>query len=607
MKSPLVAGCSGILLCFSTTTVLASDDPLTIVVTASRGAETVDETLVPVTVVDREEIETTAVTSVPELLSSVPGVVVTSNGGRGQNTSLFLRGTESDHVLVLIDGVKAGSASLGTTPFQNIPIEQVEKVEVVRGPRSSLYGSEAIGGVIQIFTRRGGEGLKPSFYVGAGTHNTVDASAGVSGGSDEGWYSVHATSTSTDGYDVCRGDLNAGCFADEPDDDGYDNTSLALRGGGTLGEQFKFDASYLDSRSETEFDGNFQNETEAATRVGHLRGDYMVTGNWNSVLLLGSSQDDSDNFLNGAFASRFDTQRDQVSWQNNVLLGKNNLTLGLDYLNDQVDSDTPFDVDSRDNVGIFGSYRSTLGQGDLELSLRNDDNEQFGSETTGGIAYGHNLSGALRATAGYGTAFKAPTFNELYFPGFGNPDLTAETSESVDLGLSGNGQNSRWSVNLFQTRIDDLIAFDPVTFAPVNIGESTIVGAELASSVSVGDWTLGASLTLQDPQNTGGGINDSNQLPRQPKEVLYLRADRDFGRWSVGGTLRSQGDSFDDPANQVKLDGFNVVDLRAGWLVHPSWRLGLVVNNVFDETYETAAFYPQDGVNGLVTLRYVSR
>jgi vitamin B12 transporter len=533
--------------------------------------------------------------------------VVTSNGGRGQNTSLFLRGTESDHVLVLIDGVKAGSASLGTAPFQNIPIEQVEKVEVVRGPRSSLYGSEAIGGVIQIFTRRGGDGLKPSFYVGGGSHNTVDASAGVSGGSDQGWYSVHATSTSTDGYDVCRGDLNAGCFADEPDDDGYDNTSLALRGGGTLGEQFKFDASYLDSRSETEFDGTFQNETEAATQVGHLRGDYMVTGNWNSALLLGSSKDDSDNFLNGAFASRFDTQRDQVSWQNNVLLGKNNLVLGLDYLNDEVDSDTPFEVESRDNIGVFGSFRSTLGQGDLELSLRNDDNEQFGSETTGGIAYGHNLSAALRATAGYGTAFKAPTFNELYFPGFGNPDLTAETSESVDLGLSGNGQNSRWSVNLFQARIDDLIAFDPVTFAPVNIGESTIVGVELASSVFVGDWTLGASLTLQDPQNTGGGIDDGNQLPRRPKEVLYLRADRDFGRWSVGGTLRSQGDSFDDPANQVELDGFNVVDLRAGWLLHPSWRLGLVVNNVFDEAYETAAYYPQDGVNGLVTLRYVSR
>ncbi|MXW85263.1 MAG: TonB-dependent receptor plug domain-containing protein, partial [Boseongicola sp. SB0667_bin_21] len=245
MKTLPLAGLAGAVLFSVSQFAAAQDDPITVIVTASRSAETVDETLVPVTVITREQIERSGATTLPEVLSTVPGVVIVRNGGAGQQASVLLRGTESRHVLVLIDGVRVGSATLGATPFQHIPLDQVDRVEVVRGPRSSLYGSDAIGGVIQIFTRRGKGAPQSSLTVRTGTHETGEVSAGISGGSDAAWYLMHATAFTTEGFDVCRSESTGvgGCYADQPDDDGYDNTSLSFRSGGRIGERFEVEAA----------------------------------------------------------------------------------------------------------------------------------------------------------------------------------------------------------------------------------------------------------------------------------------------------------------------------------------------------------------------------
>jgi len=605
MNKTLLTGFSGAFACISVSPLLAADDPLTIVVTASRQAETVDETLAPVTIIDRQQIEQSGALSVAELLSTAPGVVISKNGGVGQQTSLFLRGTESDHTLVLIDGIRVGSATVGTTPYQDIPLGQIEKIEIVRGPRSSLYGSEAIGGVIQIFTRKGGDGTQPDFSVAAGSHNTTNIEAGVSGGSENGWYAANASNYSTDGFDACRGNLDAGCFTIEPDDDGYDNTSFSLRGGAQVTDALDIDAGILNSASETEFDGSFQNESDTLTRTSHVRFNLNAMDNWASTLLVAQSVDESENFLNGTFASRFNTDRDQISWQNDFLLGDSKLILGIDYIDDEIESNTSFVETNRDNTGIFTSFNTAIGVNSFELSLRNDDNEQFGSESTGAIAWGREIGKDTRITLSYGTAFKAPSFNELYFPDFGNPDLTAETSESVDLGISGKTSSGRWSANLFHTQIDDLIGFDPQTFAPVNIDKAEITGLELTGAYKISSWNLGASLVLQDPKDVSGGFNDGNQLPRRSKTILQLNADRRFGNLLVGASLLSRDEAYDDLANAVTLESFSVLDLRAEYKVHRHWIVGLKVNNALDEDYETAAFYNQDGVNALATLRYV--
>ncbi len=598
----------GALACLGVTllnTPALATDEAEILVTASRVAETVDETLASVTVITREEIERRQAQSVQDLLRGVPGVSIANNGGAGKSTSIFLRGTESDHVLVMIDGVKVGSATLGTTAFQHIPVSQIERIEVVRGPRSSLYGSEALGGVIQIFTRKGSGTAKPFFSIGYGEYETRETVAGISGSSERGWFNLSASGTDTEGFDACRANLAAGCFANEPDKDGYENRSVALSTGYRFDNGVDVDAHLLRATGDTDFDGGFQNEAESIQQVASASVRFSPAEEWLISLTLGRSQDESDNFLNGIPASRFDTERDTISWQNDIIIADEHLLIvGVDYQDDKVDSTTTYAETSRDNTGLFTQFQGTFAEHDLQAAVRRDDNEQFGKHTTGSIAWGYALSGKTRFTASYGTAFKAPSFNELYFPGFGNPNLGPEESSSIELGISGTAGFGKWSVNVFQTRVDDLIAYDASILAPNNINEALIRGIEATVTSRIDGWNLSTSLSLLDPENRSPGANRGNALPRRVRESLRLDADRQFNKLSLGTTLFAAGKRYDDLANTRELDGYVTVDLRAEYQLAKSWRLQARLENAFDEEYETAAFYNQPGRGLFLTLRY---
>lgn len=587
------------------------DDLLTIVITGSRSAETVDETLAPVTVLSREQIETRQVNTVEEALAGVPGLTVSNNGGLGKLSTIHLRGTESDQVLVLVDGVKIGSATTGIAALQNIPLAQIEKIEVVRGPRSSLYGSEAIGGVIQIFTRKGREGFHPEFEVGAGSHATYKGDVGASGGNGRGWYRVNVSGIESEGFNACRGKPfpdGAGCFTYEPDDDGYRNRAVSLNGGLTVNERLTLDAHFLQSDADTEYDGSFTNESEAVQQVLGLNADVKISESWDLLLKAGRSEDDLDDFLGGEFKSRFDTTRDQFSVQTDIRTrGRGDWVVGADYLRDKVDSTTAYTVDSRDDTGLFAQYRTLLGGHDLQLSLRNDDYQDFGSETTGNLAVGHALNDYLRLTAAYGTAFRAPSFNELYYPISGNQNLDPESSQSIDLGIAGSRGAARWSVNLFRTEIDDLIAYDVSEDKVNNVDQARITGLELAASNRLGDWVLSGALTLLDVENRGRDAFRGNELPRRAATSGRIDLDRQLGKLLLGASLVGQGRSYDDLGNSRRLDGFTVVDLRAEYALSGPWTLAAKIGNVFDKDYETAAFYNQDGINGMLTVRYTPR
>jgi vitamin B12 transporter len=579
----------------------------TVVVTATRTARTADQLLHPVTVIGRDDIERRQARSVQELLAGTPGMTISNNGGPGKASSMFLRGTESDHVLVLIDGVKAGSATLGATAFENLPVEEIDRIEVVRGPRSSLYGSEAIGGVVQIFTRRGEGPPRPRVSIGAGSFGTTSASAGVSGGSERVWFNAGVSGESTDGFNACRGDpLIGGCFTVEPDDDGYDNRSGSLAAGYRLGGGGEVDFSFLRADGDAEFDGDFQNETDVLQRVFRGRLRLPLTERWESTLIAGRSNEDTDNFKDGVFASRFDSERDSVTWQNDLYAGDAHVvTLGFDWLDDEIDSNEAFAVTSRDNEGVFGQYQGSFGAHDVQLGARHDDNEQFGGHATGSVAWGYEIGGGRRLTASYGTAFRAPTFNELYFPGFGNPDLEPEESDSVEIGLSGDGERGRWSLHLFRTAIDEMIAFDAASSAPANIDEARIRGLEAVVGRTFGPWRVDAGLTLLDTENRSPGF-DGNELPRRAGEVLRVDVDRRAGRFGVGVTVLYESDRFDDLGNTRPLDSYATVDLRGEWALTGTWLLGARIVNVFDEDYETAEFYNQAERSFFVTLRYAA-
>ena len=594
------------LLLLCTQNSFASDtDPTVINITATRTAQKVKDSLASVTVITRQDIERQQANSLQDLLTGVAGVSITNTGGSGKVTSLFLRGTESDHVLVLIDGIKVGSATAGTTAFQDIPVDQIDHIEIVRGPRSSLYGSEAIGGVIQIFTRKGGGAFTPYFSLGAGSYQTYSGSAGVSGGGKHGWYSINASGIDTQGFNACNGTLSSGCYTIEPDKDGYNNLSGSLRAGYQFDSGLKLDAHALRTTGKTEFDGSYTNESKTAQNIIGTTLQYSPLELWQLNLALGRSQDKSDSFKDGTFKSRFNTTRDSLSWQNDLSLAEHQLlSLGFDYLDDKIESSTAYTVTSRDNKGLFAQYQGTFSKYDLQFSLRQDNNQQFGKYTTGGAGLGYALSKTLRLTATYGTAYKAPSFNELYYPSYGNANLRPEESSSFELGLKGLTDWGQWSLNAYETRIDNMIGYDSVTYASVNINQARIRGIEAVLSAQFDNWTLNTNLTLLDPENRTVSTTAGAVLPRRSKQSLHIDLDRKFVHYSYGTTLRVEGTRYDDLANKHELASYGIIDLRAEYSLAKDWQLQARIENLLDKNYETAALYNQPGRSLYVTLRY---
>lgn len=593
-----------------------------IVVTPTRTAETLDQTLAPVTLITRAEIERQQAQTTLDLLRGQPGISIASSGGRGTNSSLFLRGTNANQTLFLVDGIKIGSATTGATPFQNLPLAQLRRIEVVRGPRSSLYGSEAVGGVVQFFTRRGGGPLTPYLDVTAGGYDSAGISGGITGGGERGRFHLGGNLDDTKGFDACRGrgePFFDGCGTDEPDRDGYRNAAVSVSAGYDLTDWASADLTFLRSESEVEFDGAFQNESEQVLQVFGASLRLQPLTPWSVLLRVGRSWDEQDNLKDGVFSSRFATRRDSLTWQNDIATGDLGLlTLGVDYQRDRVGGTTAYAERDRDNTGVFGEYQARIGPASLKASLRHDDNQQFGGHTTGGIALGWTFAPALRLVGSYGTAFKAPTFNDLYFPSTpffagGNPDLKPEQSRSLEIGLSGRLAGAEasaeaagldWSLHLFQTEIDDLIQLVPPTFAAENLNRARIRGAEAVLNARLLGTDLGASLTLLDPRDRSGGANAGKRLPRRPEQSLRLDLDRQFGRFSAGTTLIGVGRSFDDPANEVRLAGYTLVDLRAAYWLSESVQIQARIENLLDEDYETVAWYNQPGRTLFVTLSY---
>lgn len=589
-----------------------ADTPVdAVVVTATRRAQTVDETLASVTVVTRADIERTQARSIADALRGLDGVSVANNGGPGKETSLFVRGTNPSHVLVLIDGVKVGSPTLGLAALQDLPIDQIERIEIVRGPRSSLYGSEAIGGVIQIFTKKGGGELRPSASVGGGSYRTGYGSAGLSGGGDKAWFNVSASGFSTQGFDACRGDpvTFQGCGTIEPDRDGYRNASSALRAGYRFDADTEAEAYVLNVRGYSKYDGTVSNESRIGQDVYGARVRFAPNDAWRVTTTAGRYQDRSDNYLDAAFANKLDTQRDVLSLQNDFTTGHaQQASLGFDWQQDKIIGDPgTYAVNARDNLGAFVQYQIGLGAHDVQASLRHDDNQQFGGHDTGGLAWGYALAGAARLIASHGTGFKAPTFNDLYWPGAGNPDLKPETSRSTEFGARGTPGGDRWSVTAFQTELDNMINWAPVgggLWRPSNVDSARIRGAEATYAVRSDHWDVRGQATRLDPVNRTSGATFGKTLVRRARQSARLDFDRRFGLHSAGIAVIGEGRRYDDADNTVALAGYALVDLRAEYRIDRDWRIQGRAANVLDKPYETAAFYNQPGRSYFITLRY---
>jgi len=567
-----------------------------LVVTSGRLAEPQAQATAATTVFKRDDIERLQVSSVTELLERVPGLSVVRTGGAGSQTGVFLRGTSTAQTLVLVDGQRIAAASSGTSSLEFLAPEQIERIEVVRGARSALYGSDAIGGVIQIFTRQGdGPGLKPYARLAVGSDSTYQRSLGLSGGDKRTRFHLGAALDETAGIDATRDGFGA-----NGDDDAYRNRSLSLNLSHRFNDDLQAGFSALDQRGQVEYDDVFTGMLPTTDfQLSSLSGfiDGQLNERWNSRLEIGHSKDQRDSGDDSPAAPDYSfftytTYRDSVSWVNTLTLSDNQqLLVGADWYEDRLHSSAVFAEDSRWNRAAFVQHRYTGDTFSTELGLRHDDNQQFGSENTWNAALTLPLNSANDLILSYSEGFRAPTFNDLYDQWYGNPDLQAERSESYELQWrSRYSDTGSLQASLYRTEIDDAIVLDE-NFIPQNVQTARINGFEAAVRQELFGWQANLALALIDPRDRNSG----HTLQRRAKRTLSLDVDRRFGNVSLGAGWRAISGRYDDAENQHDMSGYGLLSLRAAWQANEELGLSLKLDNLLDKDYAEATYSTPNG------------
>ncbi|MCP5279322.1 MAG: TonB-dependent receptor [Thiobacillus sp.] len=584
-----------------------------IVVTATRIPTPARELLADVTVITEEQIDAYGHATMADLLRAVPGLELNASGGLGGQLNVHVRGTNANHLLVLVDGQRIGSATLGSTALEHLPLHAVERIELLRAPASSLYGMDAVGGVLQIFTRGGGKGTGlTGFSAGLGAHGLRHADVGLGVGDGPWRLDVSLGHAQNEGFSATNPKALFGAF--NPDRDGYRNQSAQAR----LARRWsdgELSLGLMDVETRTEFDmgtpGNDYSRQALASQSLQLSQRLLPA--WDATVRLGRGKDNMRTF--GGAPSRFQTSQDQFTWENGLDAWGGKVLLGAEYLQQEVDSTTAFSVDARRIRSLFAGYGGHWGRHLLQVNARNDHNNQFGSRTTGAMSYGFEPRRGLRLHATLATAFKAPTFNDLYFPFTdysipgvftytysGNPGLLPERSRNGELGLTWQEGKQSLRATLYRQRISDLIVASNGTSNdfPVNVGTASIDGLELAWQRDWGPWALGGHATFQAAEDSGSGL----ALPRRARRSGALSLARELGAWSWRGEWLLTGPRHDDLANSRALAGYGLLNLSLSHRTARDWRLEARLDNVLDKAYEQAYGYNTPGRSLFVGVRY---
>jgi vitamin B12 transporter len=616
MKNTFIASAIALLYAqaaFAETLNLHTND---VVITANRIEQNKENVLADVTIIDREQIERSGQSTLTEILGTQSGIEIESYGGVGSTTNIHIRGTNSQDVVILIDGMRVSSATLGTTNFSQIQPEQIERIEIVRGAVSSLYGSDAIGGVIQIFTRQGKGDLHLTATAGYGSYNTQQATVTMSGSTENTRFSAGVSALTTGGISSLK--INKGLDADK---DPFRNLGFNGNISHTWAEGQDVGAQLYTSQGHDNFDGSdFPAHQDMRQESYAVSSNNRILDNWTSHLRIGKSSDTLDTSDNSG-RSYLRTNQDQLSWQNDVKLPLGTLMLAYDRLEEHVNGTTDFSKNKRINNGYLVSYFLEQNAHTFKLGLRRDFNSQFGSHTTGNIAYGYRFNDFWKASASYGTAYRAPTFNDLYWPfqdfgAFGsyqgNPNLKPETSRNKEVGVVYDQGHHRVSATVFQNKVDNLIVCCQGLFndSAANIGTATIQGLSLTYEGWISNYHLRANADFQDPRN-----DDTNKiLARRSKEHATIWLGQHWNNWEFGSELLGSGKRYNDDDNTVKLGGYALLNLTAKYSINDDWSVNARINNLLDKQYAlattasafnpTAPDYNTMGANLFVSVRY---
>lgn len=569
------------------------------IVTGTRIGQPLKQTLSHATVINQQEIQNSQATDVPSLLKNLAGVEFYQSGGIGKQASLFLRGTNSSHVLILLDGVRINSATTGATAIDQLMLDQIERIEVVRGNVSSVYGSEAIGGVIQIFTRRGRGEPALSASVGAGSNQSRRIATGYGGQINDTQFNVQASHYQTGGISAINPRLAPNA---NPDNDGYENTSLSANMRHMLSADHSLSGSLFQSKGDVEYDNAFDAPSDAHISTPilskfSLASDNRLSEIWQSKLQLAQGKDSTKSYLNGLenFGSYFKTINRQITWLNTVAVHTDgNVLLGLEKLKQKVASGTTFTQTERRINSLFAGYTGNYGAHQVQTNLRQDRYSDFGKANTGLLGYGYAITDTLRATASASTAFKAPTFNDLYYPlsfGFsGNPDLKPERSRNRELGLRYANDTQHVDIVYFDNRIRDLTALTPDFSTVVNVNTARINGVELSYAGQFANTGIKAAYTRQNPRDELTNI----PLPRRAKFFANLNIVQQMQSWRVAGEAQRSGSRGDNDImtfSRIILPGYTLINLLADYHINQRLKLSVRVDNLLDKDYMLAHGY----------------
>ena len=574
----------------------SADDLETITVTASRSPMNIADSLASQVVITRAEIDRIQPKSVLDILSTVAGLDISTSGGRGQASSVYMRGANSGHTLVLLNGVRISSASLGSTNVQNIAPELVERIEIVKGPRAALWGSDAIGGVIQIFTRKLNSGEHfVSANVGSEGYSMINGGVGIEHG--DGFTSLRVEHEESDGFDA-KDD-------NETDDDGYSFDSFAINGQQQIDKSLSLNWLAQLDKGDTEYDSSFgANESEVNNHVWQLGANYnWQAGGVNSITQFSVSQNRTSNigYGNGTSKSdgtKYDSRRNQYSLLNSSELSSQwQLNLGADLYQEELKGDAEYDKTKRDTTGVFAHAMFNDNKLSYELAARYDDVEGIDSETTFNTSVGYQVTQSTQLSVSAGTGFKAPTFNDLYYPlnfGYkGNSDLVSETSKSYEFSVKSQFDALSIAFNLYQTDIEDLIDWSGSdkdgNVTPVNVDDVEIKGAELGANYQGfgGVHQFNVSYIEAEDASTG------KQLGRRAKNHISYQFDTTLAKADLYAEIQYKGKRYDYlfGGTVVKLDSYSLVNLGVSYPVSDNIKLQAKVNNVFDENYQTSSAY----------------
>lgn len=608
-----------------------------VVVTATRTATPITEQISEITLFSRQDIERSGAQSLTQLLSQSMGLQASPESVRGASASVFIRGSNNNHALVLVDGQRVSSATVGATAIAHLPLEQVDRVEVLRGSASSLYGADALGGVVQIFTRRGERVPSPDAALTLGSYGTRAASVSYGGKVDGSRFRISLGREVSSGFSDIKAAKGGYYDSFNPDRDGYQQSNMALSLSQLLSPQLELGASYWTSRSTKRSDNAncdpydyvgtscttaFDNREHQRLEAWQLSAQYRPSPAWTSVLRAGQGKDEMRSWLYNpgipeVNVSRYATSQQQVVWQNDLRAGPGILMTALERRQTEVNATQKYTLQSQNSDSLVVGYQAWLDKHLLQASVRKDWVSAFDNQSTHSLGYGYKLQPQWLARASVGTGYKVPTFNDLYWPldraNFyqGNPLLKPERSKNTELGLTFQSEATKASATIYRNVVKDIIVnsynADIELVKPVNVNSAFLRGLSLQGSQRFASWTFSGVFDALHAKDTGANL----YLPRRVPRTASLDVTRSLGAWNYGTQLALFSHRFNDKENLQRLSGYGLLHMKLGYALSPHLRLQADFKNLLNKDYvqsqglyDPLNVYSVAGRSVFVSLRY---